>query len=56
MISVGSQIQLLRKEKGFSQGQLVDMVGVSLTQLHHDWNCTSTKLETFPYSTWSGFQ
>jgi len=33
MISVGSQIQLLRKEKGLSQGQLADMVGVSLTQL-----------------------
>ena len=33
MVSVGKQIQLLRKEKGLSQGQLAEAIGVSLTQL-----------------------
>jgi transcriptional regulator with XRE-family HTH domain len=29
----GKQIQLLRKEKGFSQTQLAEKIGISLTQL-----------------------
>ncbi|MDA0882832.1 MAG: helix-turn-helix domain-containing protein [Bacteroidetes bacterium] len=33
MVSVGKQIQLLRKEKGMNQGQLAEAIGVSLTQL-----------------------
>lgn len=33
MISVGKQIQLLRKEANFSQAHLAEKIGVSLTQL-----------------------
>jgi transcriptional regulator with XRE-family HTH domain len=33
MISVGMQIQKLRKENNFNQTQLADKIGVSLTQL-----------------------
>lgn len=33
MVSIGKQIQFLRKEKGLSQGQLAEVIGVSLTQL-----------------------
>jgi len=33
MISIGAQVQKLRKENGLSQTQLAEKVGISLTQL-----------------------
>jgi len=33
MISVGTQIQRLRKENNLNQSQLAERIGVSLTQL-----------------------